>query len=281
MKIAYFGGDMFFPCMQSLLKNKHELVALFTSKEKLQSYESQHVCKQAKLLGIPIYDSKPTVKDLQKLYTMDCDLILSAGYGYKIPSWEDSGIKYAINVHPSLLPIGAGPAPLPYIIMNGLRKTGVTIHKISQEWDGGDIIFNESFSLFGNENLEYLFCESQRLAVNLVDQFLESPDELWANAYAQLKGDRQYWPMPGELDFKANFADDLETIDRCLRAHRFVDGEGNIEYISNVSCWKQDHNHSPGEILSEDNGVHLVASSEGMVFFKLNKKSPYKFTYVK
>ena len=87
--------------------------------------------------------------------------------------------------------------------------------------------------------------------------------------------------MPGELDFKANFADDLETIDRCLRAHRFVDGEGNIEYISNVSCWKQDHDHSPGEILSEDNGVHLVASSEGMVFFKLNKKNPYQHSYIK
>lgn len=280
MKIAYFGGDMFYPCMESILKNGHEIIALFTNKQNPQVYnETHHVYQQAKLLGIPIYYSKPTDKSLRDLKKNNCDLILSAGYAYKVPKWEETGIKYAVNVHLSLLPIGAGPAPLPYVIVKGHKRTGCTLHKISQEWDAGDVLLQKSLPLFGNENLEDLFCNSQKMAVNLVDHFLNSPDTYWKNGTPQSMDDREYWPMPGALDFKANFADDLETIDRCLRAHRFVDINGNIEFISNVSTWEKKHKYYPGEIISEKNGVHLVASSSGKVFFKLNKIKPYKYNY--
>ena len=278
MKIAYFGGDMFFPCMEYILKSGHEIISLFTNKQDPKKFnEVQHVCRQAQVLNIPINFSKPTIDDLKELYALECDIIISAGYGYKIPRWENTGIKYAINIHPSLLPIGAGPAPLPYIIMKGFKSSGVTIHQISQEWDAGDIILQKSFPLLGDENLEHLFCESKKLAVTLINQFLESPDDLWRKAHPQHNNVREYWPMPEAQEFRANFAESLEIIDRSLRVHRFVDVEGNIEYISNVSCWKQEHDLLPGEIISQENGVHLVSSREGMVCFKLNKISPYQY----
>ena len=274
MRIAYFGGDMFYSCMEQLLKTGHEIIALFTVAPNENEYDStQNVCRQAEALGIPITRSKPTAEHINELQRKGCDMILVAGYSYKIPAWEGESIKYGINIHPSLLPEGAGPMPLPFVITKGLKRTGVTLHKLSQEWDDGDIVLQESFPLFGNENLEGLLCDSQKLATQLLERFLESPKQCWDNASPQTRQEGNYWPMPQPLDFIVCYTDDLLKISRHLRAHRFIDKEGNIEFISGVSFWEHPHNFEPGTILSQKNGMHLVAALNGLVCFNLEKKS--------
>jgi methionyl-tRNA formyltransferase len=45
-----------------------------------------------------------------------------------------------LNVHPSLLPKYRGPSPIQYTILNGDKETGVTIIKMTEEVDAGDIV---------------------------------------------------------------------------------------------------------------------------------------------
>lgn len=275
MKIAYFGGDMFFSCMKVLLTEGHSIISLFTNVPNQNGYDfTQQVCEQAKALRIPILYSRPTPIDIEELIKNDCDMIIAAGYGYKIPSWEGHCIKYAINIHPSLLPVGAGPMPLPYVITKGLEETGVTLHKLSQDWDAGDIVLQKSFPLFGTENIEELHCESTEIAISLLKLFLKSPKKHWTNAFPQVRKKGDYWPTPEASAFNVRYTDDLVTIDRCLRAHRFIDPKGNIEFISDITAWKQNHSFEPGELLSQIEGVHLVATTEGYVSFTLNRKEP-------
>jgi methionyl-tRNA formyltransferase len=274
MRIAYFGGDMFYSCMEQLLKTGHEIIALFTVAPNENEYDStQNVCRQAEALGIPITRSKPTAEDISELQRNKCDMILVAGYSYKIPAWEGENIKYGINIHPSLLPEGAGPMPLPFVITKGLKRTGVTLHKLSQEWDAGDIVLQESFPLFGNENLEGLLCDSQKLAVRLLERFLESPKQFWDNASPQTRQEGNYWPMPTSEDLTADFGQDVKTVSRYLRTFRVIDLEGNVAFVSSVYSWQHKHGLAPGTILSKKDNGCLATAADGFVCFKLEIKS--------
>ena len=52
-----------------------------------------------------------------------------------------------LNVHPSLLPAHRGPEPLFWTLRNGENATGVTIHRIDETLDTGEIIAQKSIAL--------------------------------------------------------------------------------------------------------------------------------------
>jgi len=273
MRIAYFGDDMFYSCMEQLIENGHEIMALYIDRPAADEYDfTRNVRRKAEMLAIPVLLSEPSHNDIKKLWHKGCDMILSAGYRYKIPPWQGGSIRYGINIHPSLLPKGAGPMPFPFVIVEGLKETGVTLHKLSQNWDEGDIILQEKIPLRGHENLEDLLCESQALAPKLLQSFLNSPAEYWDNAYPQIRQPGNYWPMPKPERFLVDYNKDVETVEKYLRAHRYISPDGNIEFVSNVTFWKNDHHHEPGTILSQENNVFLMAAADGLVSFKLEQK---------
>jgi methionyl-tRNA formyltransferase len=53
----------------------------------------------------------------------------------------------AINLHPSLLPRHRGPLPLFWTYHADDRTAGITVHHVSQEFDAGDVILQDSFPL--------------------------------------------------------------------------------------------------------------------------------------
>lgn len=79
-----------------------------------------------------------------------------------------------INIHPSLLPFYRGADPVFHAILRGENKIGVTVHRLDQSFDTGDILAQESFaiepdiSLFGC-NLE-LFKRGAKVVAGLVPE---------------------------------------------------------------------------------------------------------------
>ncbi len=270
MRIAYFGGDMFYPCMELLMEKGHEIIALYTNRHDADEYDyTGNVRRQGKKLGIPVLYSKPADGDIKELCRKGCDMILSAGYRYKIPPWHGGSIRYGVNVHPSLLPEGGGPMPFPFVIVKGLKKTGVTLHKLSQKWDDGDIILQEKILLHGNENLEDLLGDSQILARKLLQDFLAAPEKCWDNAFCQIRQPGDYWPTADPERFIVDYSKGVEIVEKYLRAHRYINPDGRVEFVSDVSFWRQEHNHEPGTILSQENNIYTIAAADGLVSFKL------------
>lgn len=140
--------------------------------------------------------------------------------------------------------------------------------------------FARIFSLFGNENLEGLYCQSHTLAVALLKCFLESPEEFWNNTFPQVHQEGDYWSKPRPEEIIVDYSKDLQTINRHLRAHRFVFLDGSIEFISGVSSWIQEHNFDPGTILLRNGSTCLAAAADGLVCFTLETKAPPKYTII-
>lgn len=63
-----------------------------------------------------------------------------------------------IGVHPSLLPLWRGPAPIQAAILNGDKQTGVSLYKLGAGVDDGPVLIQEKFDL--NHNFDYLELES-------------------------------------------------------------------------------------------------------------------------
>jgi methionyl-tRNA formyltransferase len=75
------------------------------------------------------------------MLNINSDLFVVAAYGKILPESILKTTKLAINVHASLLPKYRGAAPIHHAIINGEIVTGVTIMRMDNGIDTGDIIF--------------------------------------------------------------------------------------------------------------------------------------------
>ncbi len=268
MRIAYFGIDMFYPCLETLIKDGHEIICIFTQTYADEEYDAaQKVKTCAAAHHISVHTQPPTQDDIKTLSEQGCEMILSAGYKYKIPNWHDENIHYAVNIHPSLLPVGGGRMPLPLAITKGCKETGVTLHQISSDWDAGDILLQKRIPLSQSDILDSLLEQAQKDAVHLLRQFLKNPDEYWKNATPQNPDDIEYWPMPEAGHFAADFTKNVHEVEKFLRAHRFTHPNGDVEYIADVHFDITEHSEEPGTVLSEDNDTFSIAVADGILSF--------------
>src|SRR3989338_10746157 len=78
---------------------------------------------------------------LYKLQTIDYDLAIVLAYGKIIPKNALEIPKFGtINVHPSLLPLYRGLAPITAPILNGDAETGVTIIQLDEKMEKSPIL---------------------------------------------------------------------------------------------------------------------------------------------
>src|SRR5207248_6360037 len=106
--------------------------------------------RAARELGIPIIWSTGCndAAVAERLCSAKPDLICVAIFPRLIPHEIIALAPLgAINLHPSLLPRHRGPLPLFWTYHADDRAAGVTIHHVSQVFDAGDIILQESFPL--------------------------------------------------------------------------------------------------------------------------------------
>jgi len=76
-----------------------------------------------------------------ELRTLAPELLVSWFWTKRLPpAVLDVASRGAINVHPSLLPRHRGPDPTSWAIACGDEKTGVTVHRMTAEYDAGPIL---------------------------------------------------------------------------------------------------------------------------------------------
>ena len=87
--------------------------------------------------------------DIDIIDSINPEIILFYGWSWMI---EDKIIKKyrCICLHPSLLPKYRGGSPIQNQIINGENESGVTLFEMTQDLDGGPIIFQKQFSLDGS-----------------------------------------------------------------------------------------------------------------------------------
>ena len=73
------------------------------------------------------------------------DLVVLAGFMRILTEVFTKNIKNAINIHPSILPLFKGANAIKRSYESPMKVAGVTVHRVSEEVDGGEILDQECF----------------------------------------------------------------------------------------------------------------------------------------
>ena len=125
--------------------------------------------KLAKKWSIPylIFNNKQNLSEnkvLIKLKNKKIDLILLAGYMIILSKrFLRSYGKSVINIHPSLLPKFKGLNTFEKVLMSKEKKTGCTVHFVTEKLDNGKIILKKSFYIDKNDDVTTLKKKTQNL----------------------------------------------------------------------------------------------------------------------
>ena len=213
MRLAYVGLDLFLPALETLLSEGVEIVKIFTCPVDNEYEFNTGIISIAKDRGIPFTLDRINMADLEELQNSGCGGLICGGYYYKIPVL--SGFPM-INMHPALLPVGRGSWPMPVTILKGLRRSGVTFHKITEAFDAGDIILQREFEVTPRENLESFTEKFRSLLPEMIRTLLADFHGLWDSAVPQ--GEGEYWRCPGDSDCTVREDMSGGECDRILRA---------------------------------------------------------------
>lgn len=98
------------------------------------------------------------VESVQAIKAADLDWLFIVGWS-QIARAEvlRTPRKGVLGIHPTLLPIGRGRAPIPWAILLGLAETGVTLFKLDSGIDTGPILAQKSIPLDPRETATALY----------------------------------------------------------------------------------------------------------------------------
>lgn len=137
------------------------------------------IAATAAKLGIPVFDQK-ILKNapISFLRSLNADLIIVATFGQKISNQVIEYPKFGvINFHPSYLPHYRGGCPAYSAIKDGQKSSGVTLHRMTQVFDAGEIIAQKEIAIAPEDNtyqFELKTAESgQELLLDAINALLD------------------------------------------------------------------------------------------------------------
>lgn len=148
IRIVFMGTpDFSVPILRQLIADGYEVIAAVTQPDRpvgrKRILTPPPVKEEAVKHGIPVLQPEKLREssELEQIIAMKPDLIVTAAFGQILPKVLLDAPKYGcINVHASLLPKLRGGAPIHYAIIQGKKKTGITIMYMAEKLDAGDIL---------------------------------------------------------------------------------------------------------------------------------------------
>jgi methionyl-tRNA formyltransferase len=265
-KFAITASDAYLGVMHAFMTAGWEPIALYCSTVNGDNSHYQGAIKLAQQLGITVHTSRLDAAEMEQLKRRGCELLVIAGYDEKIGPWEPF-VPYAVNFHPSLLPQYRGPIPQVHGILRGEREWGVSCHKLTDQFDAGDILLQQAIVMEPDETLERLNVKIQMQLGPLAFQVATDFDALWNNASPQ--GPGSYFKRFSDEERLLQFHQPVALLDRQCRAF------GHLECLADVGgvrikvqhavTWKSKHDHAPGTVVSTLEGNLVVAAADGYV----------------
>ncbi len=150
--------------------NKDEVVVMVHNKEKCGA------AKRAEKFGIPHTHIKSKNEDLiiDVMRAWKVDLIVLAGWMRIVsPKLIEAFPNKIINLHPSMLPKYKGLYAIERALESGDRFTGVSVHYVNEELDGGDVILQKEVPILPDDTIDTLTKAIQRMEYSLLPAAIE------------------------------------------------------------------------------------------------------------
>jgi len=148
VRTVFLGSPPFAtPVLARLAQGAHRPVAVVTQPERPSGrgrrVAPSPLAELARARGIPLETPEKATDPafLERLRALAPDVLFVVAYGKLLrPELLAIPRLASLNVHPSLLPRHRGATPIQAALLAGDERTGVTIQKVSEELDAGDVL---------------------------------------------------------------------------------------------------------------------------------------------
>ena len=224
LRILYMGTPGIAVAPLRALARRYDVAGVFCRPDKPAGRKRELKPPATKIaaaqLSIRVFqpESLKSSASLELIESLAPDLIAVMAYGQILPKDILSIPKYGcINAHASLLPKYRGAAPVQYALMNGDVVTGVTIIRMDEGIDTGEILSAAEFAIADEDDAVSVFSKVSETAADL----LPETTELWAKgkitAVKQDEDSASYAPMIKKETGRFSFSEDARVIHNRIR----------------------------------------------------------------
>lgn len=269
------------------LAEKHSIVGLFCGEDKpvgrKQIVTPPAIKTEALKKEIAVFQPRSLkTKQIHALIEqLAPDLIVVVAYGKLLPKSLLSLPKYgAINAHASLLPAYRGASPVQHAIINRESQTGVTIMRIDEGLDTGDIICQREIALTDNSDAAEVFTIVESVAATLLLEVVEKLTNSEVKYTKQNDAIASFAPIIEKTDGEFDFTCDANHIVGLVKglclwpgAYFTISGRKTKVYMASYS----DATATPGQVLSL-NPLTIAAVGGSVILEQLMPESRNRMT---
>lgn len=275
MKVVFMGTpDFAVPALRAIAA-EHEVVCVYTQPPR-EAGRGNKILKTpvnlaAEELDLPVKTpaslKKPEAQD--ELRSLNADIAVVAAYGLILPKAVlDIFPKGVVNIHASLLPRWRGAAPIQRAIEAGDKKSGVTIMRVDEGLDTGDMLLKGEVEIDENTTGEILHDRLAEIGKTLILQALQNIDNLKPekqddslSCYA-----KKLEKSEAKLDFNRP-ADELERKIRAFNPYpgAYFEYNGERFKVFAAEVLNDNAGMEPGSLVPNDSGL-LIECNPGMLF---------------
>ncbi|WP_406236251.1 methionyl-tRNA formyltransferase [Nocardia sp. NBC_01009] len=288
MRVVSFGFQTWGrKTLQALIDSDHEVVLAVTHPASAQSYKaiwSDSVEELAREHGIPVHLTERAdaqTIDLVKRAEPDV-IVVNSWYTWMPAELYNLPPHGTLNLHDSLLPKFTGFSPVLWALISGESEFGLTVHRMDEGLDTGDILVQRSLPIGPADTGTELVLRGMEMIPGAVHEALaalESGTAIWR---PQNTAERTYFHKRSERDSLIDWswsAVDLERFVRALsepypRAYTFYRGE-RIEVLE-AEVSQARYGGTPGRVIVQEGGGAVVAgldahrgANRGLVIAKI------------
>ena len=272
MRVIFFGTSAFaVPSLDALVQHRHQVVMCVTQPDRPQgrglASEPSPVKRAAQRLTLPL--SQPQRPTAELVAGVQPDLGVVIAYGQLIrPPLLALPAHGMIGVHPSLLPRYRGAAPVAWAILGGETMTGVSIFRLSERLDAGEVILQQREAIDPHEDAERLTERLSRVGAQLLVQACEQIAAGTAHAAPQDEAAASVAPKLTKAQGLIDWNQPATAIERQIRALAPWPGAAAQWEHQLLKIWKADARPEatdapPGTVVHADPEGLVVATGQG------------------
>ncbi|MGK8485811.1 methionyl-tRNA formyltransferase [Nocardia asiatica] len=274
MRIVSFGFQTWGrKTLQALIDSEHEVVLAVTHPTSEQSYKaifSDSVEELARAHGIPVHVTEradAATIDLVKRAEPDV-IVVNSWYTWMPAELYDLPPHGTLNLHDSLLPKFTGFSPVLWALISGAAETGLTVHRMDEGLDTGDILVQRSIPIGPTDTGTELVLRGMELIPDALGEALAALDSGTAVWRPQNKAERTYFHKRSERDSRIDWtwqAEDLERFVRALSApypRAFTHYRGERVEVLAARVSEARYGGTPGRVIVQEGGGAVVTGAD-------------------
>lgn len=284
-KVVFFGShEIALPLLDYLLSSDSvELSGIVSQRDKPTGRGNKVtptvISEFAIKNGIPLLTpDKPDDSTIEWMRSLGCEIIFVMAYGHILKSDLLRFPKLGIfNFHASILPKYRGASPIESAIASGESVTGVSLMKIVEEMDAGDVVDVEKVTINHDDTYKEVSKKISLACLPLIERNLSkicsgdvvgTPQNHSLATFA-----RKLSKADGALDFN-HPAVALKNRINAFFSHigSFIDYEGTILKVGHACAEPSNSaNHKCGEILYVGDNLKIATADGNLLIYNLQR----------